>query len=129
MSSLVSRNNETDTLRMILEKLEIIEEYMKQNTSSSIKKTKTKENLPKYERDTISYDDIHIFSFKNDDEFVNIALIVKDEEVASIIKIKMCDFITLLKEVKEYPTKKSIKFYDYNTTEEIAMKADGEWIK
>lgn len=129
MSSLVSRNNETDTLRLILEKLETIEEYMKQNTSSSIKKTKTKENLPKYERDTISYDDIHIFSFKNDDEFVNIALIVKDEEVASIIQIKMCDFITLLKEVKEYPTKKSIKFYDYKTTEEIAMKADGEWIK
>ena len=128
MSSLVSRNNDTDTLRLILEKLETIEEYMKQNTSSSIKKTKTK-NLPKYERDTISYDDIHIFSFKNDDEFVNIALIVKDEEVASIIQIKMCDFITLLKEVKEYPTKKSIKFYDYKTTEEIAMKADGEWIK
>lgn len=128
MSSLVSRN-ETDTLRLILEKLETIEEYMKQNTSSSIKKTKTKENLPKYERDTISYDDIHIFSFKNDDEFVSIALIVKAEEVASIIQIKMCDFITLLKEVKEYPTKKSIKFYDYKTTEEIAMKADGEWIK
>ncbi len=121
--SLVS-NTQNHKLDLILEKLEALVD----SAASSKRGPKPKNRVVKYTRDETKYDSIHIFPFEKTDQSVKIALIVKNEDAASVIEVEMNNFMELAENVKESKSKKTLQFYDYSTTDEIAMFVDDEWV-
>lgn len=119
-------DTQNHTLKLILEKLESLEERI--DTVSSKRGPKSKSKVVKYTRDETKYDNIHIFPFEKTDDTVRIGLIVKNEDAASVIEVEMSKFMELASNVKESKSKKTLQFFDYAPTDEIAIFADGEWI-
>lgn len=117
-------NTQNHKLDLILAKLEALVD----SAANSKKGPKSKNKQTKYTREETSYNSIHIFPFDKSDKVVKIGLLVKNEDAAPIIEVNMNAFLELCKSVKESKSKKTLQFFDYTPTDDIAMLADGEWI-